>query len=153
MWLSMNDNYECCIDGRIRNKKTHRILRTWKAGRKCEYIYCRTGGADSKKMSVHRIVANLFLPQPTCIEVEVDHMDRNSENNHASNLRWVSKKVNCSNRNSETKARNNNTTGQLYIRVDNKYNGFVVCIKGKYYGYFKDINDAIKIRDSVINAV
>ena len=154
MWLSIDNDYECSINGEVRNKKTLRILKTWGAGgHRREYLYCRMGGAGSKKTSVHRIVGNLFLPQPTCSETEIDHIDRNPTNNHASNLRWVSKKVNSSNKNPETKPRSNNKSGQLYIRTDTRYNGYTINIRGKYYGYFKNLEDAIKTRDTILNAV
>jgi hypothetical protein len=153
MWLSIDDCYECSINGEVRNKKTLRILKTWTAGTKRQYLYCRVGGAGSKKTGVHRIVGNLFLPQPTCNEVEIDHIDRNPTNNHASNLRWVSKKVNINNRNPETKPRSNNQSGHLNIIVVNECNSYIVNIKGKYCGYFKNLEDAIKTRDTLLNAV
>ena len=148
MWLPINDDYECSVEGQVRNIKTQRVLKTWTAGR--DYLYCRTGGASSKKKAVHRIVAELFLPSPTMECVEIDHVDRNKKNNHASNLRWVSRSVNQLNKNPETKARVNTKTKELYISLEpnGKYR---VQVKGVYYGIFKNIEEAKTFRDTIAN--
>lgn len=60
-------------------------------------------GIDGKLCTVHRLVAEAFLPNPEnkpCI----DHIDTNRQNNVVdvdgtlvSNLRWVTQKENCNN--------------------------------------------------------
>lgn len=44
-------------------------------------------------MLVHRLVASLFIPNPDK-KTEVDHKDGNKENNHATNLQWVTHQEN-----------------------------------------------------------
>lgn len=49
---------------------------------------------------VHRAVAELFVPNPDN-KSEVDHINANSTDNRASNLRWVTHKENQNNPNSK----------------------------------------------------
>lgn len=46
---------------------------------------------------LHREIAKTFLPNPNN-HVQVDHKDRDINNNQLSNLRWVSRSQNCLNR-------------------------------------------------------
>ena len=45
---------------------------------------------------VHRVVAELFIPNPEGLP-EVDHIDRDRSNNRVENLRWVSHQQNAQN--------------------------------------------------------
>lgn len=49
------------------------------------------------KKSIHQLVAEAFVPNPNNY-TEIDHIDRNKRNNSKSNLRWVSRSENLSNR-------------------------------------------------------
>lgn len=50
----------------------------------------------SKQHSIHRLVAEAFIPNPDN-NPEVDHIDTNPSNNMVENLRWVTHKENCNN--------------------------------------------------------
>lgn len=51
--------------------------------------------ALDKVRTLHRVVAFTFIENDdTKNKVEVDHIDRNHDNNNATNLRWVTKKEN-----------------------------------------------------------
>ena len=49
-----------------------------------------------KNYSVHRIVAETFIPNHNKYRT-VDHIDRNPSNNRVENLRWASEKMQCAN--------------------------------------------------------
>ena len=54
-------------------------------------IYDDTGKFVKQiKYYVHRLVAEAFIENPNNLS-DVDHIDRNKENNHADNLRWCSR--------------------------------------------------------------
>ena len=46
-----------------------------------------------KRMSIHRLVATAFLPNPDNHPV-VHHLDDNPRNNHVNNLKWCTQKEN-----------------------------------------------------------
>ena len=46
-----------------------------------------------KNLRVHRLVAMAFIPNPDSLP-DVDHIDENKDNNHVSNLQWISKASN-----------------------------------------------------------
>lgn len=93
MWLALNDMYSVSDDGLVMNHLTGRILKLQDDRRG----YYRVD-IKGKHRKVHQLIADRFLPAPTEENLVIDHIDRNRRNNNASNLRWVSKSVNCSNR-------------------------------------------------------
>ena len=100
------DRYEVSSHGRIRNKKTGRILRGTLTRDGYVHVDLSTEKYMKHSVKVHRIVASAFLVNPSekpCI----DHKDGNRQNNNVYNLRWATRAEN--NRNS--KKRNDNTSG------------------------------------------
>ena len=81
----MDPRYEVCALGAVRNRRTGRVLKPWRAGAGYWYV----GIGDGFETGVHRLVALTFLgPAPTP-QHEVAHNDGNRDNNSAGNLRWA----------------------------------------------------------------
>jgi hypothetical protein len=90
----LETRYDASSLGRIRNRRTGRIMR----------LACNTNGylifhcVDMCRMiSVHRAVATAFLPNPDN-EPTVDHININPQDNRVENLRWASVKTQTLNR-------------------------------------------------------
>ena len=83
-------HYEISDTGLIRNWVTWRILRpriTWEGS---NIVNLSTGGVHKTRI-VHRLVAQVFIPQPIGKNV-VKHKDGNKNNNEADNLYWTHSK-------------------------------------------------------------
>ena len=97
-------NYEVSYDGRIRNASTLLVLKPCidvgsGSGKRCPRARVSPvrSGYKQKKVCLAGLVALAFLgdrPQGMVL----DHIDRNSLNNRADNLRWVSVSENNRNR-------------------------------------------------------
>lgn len=87
-------HYQVSTLGRVRNLQTGRILKPSKCGgangsRKYHHVLLYQGSHDSRKsVSVHRLVAQAFIPNPDNL-TDVNHIDGNGFNNVVSNLEWI----------------------------------------------------------------
>jgi len=80
----------------------------------------------NKYYKIHRLVAELFIPNPEN-KPEVDHINRNRNDNRVCNLRWVTRVENC---------RNTSTNKKIKCKETGiEYN----CI-AEIPGYDKNIN-------------
>lgn len=104
----MEDRYQASNMGRIRGKmmsytresgwkynKKECVLKPYRAGSYKQYLYVTLKPLKDKKvnMSVHRLVAMTFLPNPLNLP-EVNHKDENTTNNCVDNLEWCTRKYN-----------------------------------------------------------
>ena len=78
------DNYEVSDEGRIRNKRTGRVLKTNKNDKGYEVVSLSEDGKKYTKR-VHKMVANSFMDIQDK-QLEVTHKDRNRRNNRLDNL-------------------------------------------------------------------
>ena len=88
-WRSIKDydNYEVSNLGKVRNKKTGRILKPANCGGYLSVGLSRKGKTSSH--SVHQLVAKAFILNPEN-KPQVNHIDKDGTNNKLSNLEWCS---------------------------------------------------------------
>ncbi len=112
-----------------------------------------------RNLLVHRLVGLTFLENPNNYN-EIDHIDRDKNNNSVDNLRWANDIIQNNNKAGWSK------TGEKYIHYDeagskkNPYSCWVFQIRSQIYGSHKkrfktsqyNIDDAIKYRDEYILA-
>jgi len=144
-------NYEISNYGKLRNKKTNRIIKDWIiGGYKTTRIINKTN--KNKKICVHRLVALHFCDNPNNHN-EIDHISRDKLNNFYKNLRWCSHSENCRNKNISSKITKSNTSGYHHISIGKKNKYYVRIQKNdnKIFKSFQNLEDAIKFRDEKIN--
>ena len=86
--ISNCDNYQVSSLGRVRNKKTGRVLKAAKKGG-----YCSLRLYSKKNFFVHQLVAQSFLENPEN-KPQVNHIDGNKANNMLCNLEWMTQSEN-----------------------------------------------------------
>lgn len=93
--------YEVNCDGTIiRNARSKRVRKCYKQAHNSKtehWVTTVTIGGKTRKVFIHKVVAECWLgAKPE--GYEVDHIDRNSLNNHWTNLRYVTKSEQMKNR-------------------------------------------------------
>ena len=78
---------------------------------------------------LHRIVANLFIPNPEN-KPEIDHIDGNRYNNHFTNLRWV---THLENLNNPISQKRKSKTKQQQYKENPELKGKIGPKKGNHY--------------------
>lgn len=88
-WLKINDcpNYEVSSIGRVRSISRGLVLKfSLRSG--YPFICIRRLDTTRRQDSIHRIVAEAFIPNPEN-KPQVNHKDGNRQNNKVENLEWV----------------------------------------------------------------
>lgn len=139
------ENYEISNLGNIRNTKTGRIIKQRLNLKRGYYQVNLHKNNESFTKKTHRLVAIAHIENPNNLE-EVDHIDRNTLNNNASNLRWVSKKTNLEN------SMNDRKTG--FIRF-NKFDKTFSVYNPTTSSYSKhnDLNEAVILFQTLIEII
>jgi len=85
-WSPSYDVYE---DGRVWSRHTGRLLKPFLSTQSDEYLSVKLcEDCEERTISVHRLVAEHFVPNPDNLGT-VNHKDGNKQNNHRSNLEWM----------------------------------------------------------------
>lgn len=94
-WIKIDGftNYSVSNKGRIRNDITGRIMKLRLHKNGYVQIGLRQNG-KLKMLSVHRLVATAFIPNPLQLQ-EVNHKNEIKTDNHSENLEWCTRKYNC----------------------------------------------------------
>lgn len=104
---------------------------------------------SGKRLSVHRLVAVAFIPNPDD-KPTVDHIDRNRLNNTVTNLRWATLSEQNKNRGTINHNRPISNAGHRFIYFNGgKYN---VSIEDKHIGRYVTLEQAIAARDAALAA-
>ncbi len=83
--------------GGTRKRLSGRVLRQHRVGKMGYRAVNLSRNGQVTKRLVHVLVAEAFVPGRTLFRNEVDHKDRDPLHNHASNLRWATRRENVLN--------------------------------------------------------
>ena len=126
--------YQISNTGKV--KRNNKILK-FSIAKGYEHI-CLYKNNKYKPFSVHRLVAEAFIPNPEN-KPQIDHIDGNPLNNKVDNLRWATAKENIANpitmKRKSVAAMGNHMTGRFGALHHNSKR--VQCIETKtvYYGF------------------
>lgn len=90
------DKYEVSNLGRVRSFRRYpagKIMKPHINQDGYQRVILRTVNGEKYNFSIHRLVANAFIPNPKQLPI-INHIDENKVNNHVSNLEWCSQKHN-----------------------------------------------------------
>lgn len=100
-----HEKYSVSTYGRVRNDETGQIIQPYDVrGYKVVSLY---GVAGCKKVGVHRLVAEAFVPNPNSLPI-INHKDEQPSNNHVNNLEWCTYSYNVNYGTGIQRARVNN---------------------------------------------
>ena len=91
--ISLSPYYEVSNDGKVRNKETGKIFKGTPDKDGYIHVTLRLGLDKYKTPSIHRLVAEAFIPNPNNLP-QVNHKDENKQNNCVENLEWCTNEYN-----------------------------------------------------------
>jgi len=138
MWLNYGEMYCVSEDGLVMNRNTGRILSL--SINKDGYLRVKI---YDKSANLHQIVAQMFCPKIDLPDLEVDHINQDTTDSRASNLRWVDKSTNCRNRGNPTNIHKNHSGYCVKFMIKRKY---------IYQKWFQTLEEATAARDAFKNS-
>ena len=142
-------DYFISRDGVIKSKKQGKEMIMKTLINKKGYEIIRLYNNKRKTKKVHRLVALTFIPNPENLP-QVDHIDRNKQNNCVDNLRWVTSQENQIN----TSVNIKNKLGLKHIYFhdrDRKFRVKIVRDDIRYEEYFDNKFEAVAMRNAVLD--
>lgn len=133
-WKQINDcpNYKISNTGQVVNIKTGKTIKGSIDKLGYPYVYLRDINGKPKIKKIHRLLGELFIPNPEN-KPEIDHINTDKSDFRLENLRWVTREENC----------NNPTT--LEHKRGNKYKPYKPQIERLIKGCFKDESNFTKL--------
>lgn len=92
VWKEYNEHYSISNLGNVRNNHNGKLLHPH-MDKSTGYYYVTLSYGKTKVLSIHRLVAELFIPNDGNLR-EVDHIDCDKSHNSVGNLRWVTSSQN-----------------------------------------------------------
>jgi hypothetical protein len=139
-------NYLIYEDGRVFSKKRNKFMKS-RNNRRGYYEVNLYKDGKKKSFKIHRLIALHYIPNPNNYE-EVDHKDRNRQNNSIDNLRWADRSMNQQNKG----LFKTNKLGISNICQRKDDYQFKIVRNGKrHQKYFKTLEDAIKYKEEYLN--
>ena len=92
-----NLDYEINSEGIVRRISTKRIKKSFKRPDGYIGIQLYITKEKVKNYQLHRLIANVFIPNPDNLP-QVNHKDKNPSNNSVDNLEWCNNSYNVSKR-------------------------------------------------------
>lgn len=124
----------------ILHRDAHLLTPTPFKSTKYFYIMFRKEGVRHK-CSVHRLVAQAFIPNPHNLP-QVDHIDGNRQNNNINNLRWCDAVGNMANPITQKRVEEGRDSIKFYYRIpvvqlegNRKIAVYPSCYETRKYGY------------------
>lgn len=104
------DLYEVSDLGNVRNKASGKLLKPFRD--RGGYLRVDLCNGIRKSKLIHRLVAQVFLPNPLNLP-QVNHIDENKSNNNVDNLEWCTAQYNIDY--SQSKSVNQYSLDGIYI--------------------------------------
>lgn len=107
MWREIEyfNNYEVSTDGKVRNKKTRRVLKPIDNGQGYLQVDLYVNGKGTSKR-INRLVAEAFIPNPEKLP-QVNHINEIKADNRVDNLNWMTAKENANHGTRTERMKNN----------------------------------------------